>query len=63
MPSDPKSTVTRRLGTPGLMVAIRLYGRDCIRSVGDWLTPAEVDIPLQDADAFDALVREATHAH
>lgn len=47
-----------RTGTAGLFVAMTLYGADCVRSYGDWLTPAEITIPREDAEAFSLLVSE-----
>ena len=54
-----KDTVVKSLGTVGLVVAVKLYGDGCIKSYGDAYTPGQVEIPKEDEEAFDALVKES----
>lgn len=45
------------VGTIGLVVAIKLYGHDCVVSYGDSVRCAIVNIPPDDVVCFRELVR------
>ncbi len=49
---------TIRVGTAGVVIAVTLYGNDCIVDVGDAFTPAIVSIPTEDMEAFKMLLVE-----
>ena len=49
-------TVRIELGTLGLVTACKLFGRDCIIQIGDWLTPGIAEIPKADLAAFSELM-------
>ena len=51
--------VQLRVGTPGLMVAIVLYGTTCIIDYGSWLGPAIIRIPVDDIVTFNELHMQA----
>ncbi len=45
-------------GTVGLALAYKLFGKDAIILIGDWLSPAVVSIPEADVDTFKELLEE-----
>ncbi len=45
-------------GTAGLALAHKLYGKDAIILIGDWLSPAIVSIPEDDVSTFKELLEE-----
>jgi hypothetical protein len=51
--------VRMTVGTCGLMLARNLYGPECTLDMGDWLTPATIQIPDEDADVFCELHADA----
>lgn len=44
--------------TVGLNVALELYGSEAINEVGNWLSPASVEIPEEDLHIYNKLVQE-----
>jgi hypothetical protein len=49
-------TVRVELGTSSLVTACKLFGKDCVLQIGDWLTPGIAEIPKADLAAFSELV-------
>lgn len=53
-----KTMIEERVGSIGLIVAIRLFGVECVVDAGTWTTPATVIIPEDDHFDFKELEKE-----